>query len=89
MAHAVSRRTRGQPQVTSESHHETEASLESRNYVLGETSISWPSMPSVAHNHITELGLQLPFGAILQGCVFITLVFSAASSAPLLLVLSN
>lgn len=71
MAHAMFRRTRGQPQVTSESHQETEASLEPRSYVLSETNISPPFMPSVAHNHITELGLQLPLGAILQGvCVY-------------------
>lgn len=86
MALALSRRTRGRPQVT---YHEAEASLESKSYVLGETSISPLSVPSVAHNQITELGLQLPFGAILQGCVFTSLVFSAAPSAPLLLVLGN
>lgn len=63
----------GNPRLpTSESHRETEASLEARSDVLGETSIYPLSMRSVAHKQITELGLQLPLGAILQGCVFIT-----------------
>ena len=68
-------------------YHETEASLE-WNYVLGETSIS-PPIPSVAHTHTTELGLQFPLAAIPQGCVLITLMFSEAPGVLLLLVLST